>query len=106
MKHENLNIAIDLDQLLRALKSKIIVPKKWIDGRGCMHRSVILFAKVCDEVKETKTHDITARDANSWRDARNKDGKVLYLGSARPSAYQPDGFRSEETTKSKFDNAE
>lgn len=98
MAHENLNIALDLDQLLRALKRKTITPKEWIDKRGCKHRSVILFAKVCEE-KETKTHNITAKDNESWSDARNEEGNILFFGSARPSRFQP----YEKKTKDEYD---
>ncbi len=89
MEHENLNIIIDLDQLSRALKRKIITPREWLDKRGCKHRSIILFAKECDDPSDTKTHNITAKDSNSWSDARNEEGNILFFGSARPSKYQP-----------------
>jgi len=87
--HENLNIALDLDQLLRMLRRKDIVPQEWVDKRGCRHRVVVLFAKQCETPTETKTHNITAKSPDNWSDLRNNEGVTVYFGTARPSRFQP-----------------
>lgn len=89
MQHENLSIALDLDQLLRCLKRNVIEPQVWYDKRRNRHRSVILFAKVCEQEWENKTHDITAKSLESWADVRNENGNIIHFGTAVPSKYQP-----------------
>ncbi len=93
--HENLSIALDLDQLLRALKRKIIVPEEWVDRYGCKRRRVTLYAKVCDHPQANRTHFITAKSTDGWKDVRNEEGNLMYFGSAIPSRFQPKGNKEE-----------
>lgn len=87
--HENLSIALDLDQLLRSLKRKIIIPEEWVDRYGCKRRRITLYAKVCKDNKGSRTHFVTAKSADGNREARNEEGNIIYFGSAIPSRFQP-----------------
>lgn len=90
MNNQNLNIELDVTILNRAIKEGLIIPQVWKDKNGMEHSSVILFAKETRMPTEKKTHNLTAKASDSYKDAKDGEGNVIYFGRATPSKYQPD----------------
>lgn len=99
-KHENLNVVIDCKKLKEVLNSKMVHLSERTDKQGT-HQELTLFVKVRKNEKSFATHNVTIKDDGSWKELRDKDGNVVYLGTATPSKYQPtdDGLEVSQDTR-------
>lgn len=91
MAHENLNVKIDYNKLRELLAEGEIHLEKRTDSKG-EHKEVTLFVKVrkSNKGRSIATHNVTVKEDNSWKDLRDKQGNIIYLGTATLSKFQPD----------------
>ncbi len=91
MRNQNLNVDIDLTEIRRAIKSGAVEPRKYVAKNGVEHNTITLFVRECKTMTETKTHNVTIKAKDSWKDAVDENRKTIYCGKANPSKFQPDG---------------
>lgn len=88
-QHENLNVTIDFALIKELLADEKVHLRKREDKKG-VHKELTFFVKVRKGDHKYSTHNVTVKEDGTWKDLRNKEGEVIYVGTAKPSKYQPD----------------
>lgn len=89
MAHENLNLVIDFAKIKEILKDGSVHFNVKTDKKG-EHKYLTFFVKARKKKDGITTHNVTVKTDGAWRDLRDEHGKIIYVGSAALSKYQPD----------------
>lgn len=90
MEHENLNVVLDYGKIRELLDKEVIHLRERKDKNGKVHKELTLFVKVRKAESEYATHNVSVKEDGAWKDLRNKEGNIVFVGTAKPSKYQPD----------------
>lgn len=90
-QHENLNVTIDMALVRKLLNEGVIHLNKREDKKG-EHKELTFFVKVrkSNNGNSIATHNVTIKSDENWKDVRDKDGNLIFVGTATPSKFQPD----------------
>jgi hypothetical protein len=90
-RHENLNVTIDMAMVRKLLNEGVIHLNKREDKKG-EHKELTFFVKVrkSNNGNSIATHNVTIKNDGDWKDVRDKDGNLIFVGTATPSKFQPD----------------
>ena len=90
-RHENLNVTIDMAMVRKLLNEGVIHLNKREDKKG-EHKELTFFVKVrkSNNGNSIATHNVTIKRDDNWKDLRDQEGNLIFVGTATPSKFQPD----------------
>jgi len=89
MRNQNLNVDLDLTAISQAIRAGYVTPNKYVDRKGVEHQMICLFVSETKNPTDNKTHNVKIKASDAWKEAKDKDGNIIFCGKATPSKYQP-----------------